>query len=322
MLFDGQENAGPEAKRNFVKDRLVAAGLDVDHLMARCSFEIHPLSGQIELAVSGGADSVAMLFLAYLKTQNIRVWHLDHRLRPSSEIEAHRVKCLADTLEVRCESFSFDFQQDDNLEERARDKRRELFIDGVSTGHTADDLVETFFINLIRGSGMRGLGSIGYGPQHPILGLRRRETEEVCNALGVEFVTDESNYDQRYVRNRVRHEVLPLLADIAKRDVVPIIARTSKILQVSTDFISNMSQPIDPTDVGDLREADEIVAIEALRSWLVDDKGHQLSYEHVHEVMKVVRGEKVAVDLPGAVRVRRSKGKLSKFRIDNSKFRS
>lgn len=320
MLFDGQENRGSESKRDFIRESLTLAGLDVESLSARCTFGIHPLTGRFELAVSGGADSVAMLVLAYLEAQNIRVWHLDHKLRSTSGIEASRVKFLAHSLGAQFESFTFEFQQKDNLEERARDKRRELFIDGVSTGHTADDLVETFVINLMRGSGMRGLGSITYGPQHPILGLRRRETEDVCNALGIDFVTDDSNFDPKYIRNRVRHEILPLLSDVAKRDIVPIIARTSKILQVSADFISNMSQAIDPTDVKVLRDADEIVAVEALRRWLTDEKGHQISYELVHEVMKVVRGEKVAVDLPGAIRVRRSKGKLSKSRIDKSNF--
>lgn len=305
----------PAHKADFMRERLGQAGLDPDRLLQRCAFAPHPQSSLIEIAVSGGADSVALLILGYLFSPNIRVWHLDHQLRPSSGSEALAVKHLADAFSARCEVFHRKVEPGPNLEERAREMRRSIFIAGVATGHTADDLSETMIINLIRGAGVHGLGSISVGPEHPILDLRRFETEAICTALSIEFFVDESNIDPKFVRNRVRHEVIPLLSDVSKRDVVPILARTAGILQQVSKYISAQADRLDPTDAKELAAAEEVIATEAIRRWLTDELGHSLSYEHAQEVLKVARGEKVATDLPGSIRVRRSKGKLSKFEI-------
>lgn len=304
-----------EGRAGYIRGKLLESGLNPQELLRRCFFAPHPETGNLELAVSGGADSVAMLVLGCLAGPAITVWHLDHGLRSTSSAEAERVLSLAKGFGASAKCYSIEVEPGPNLEERARDKRRELFIDGVSTGHTSDDLAETMIINLIRGSGLRGLGSISYGPLHPILNLRRSETESICRALGIDFSTDESNFDPRFVRNRVRGEVIPLLSDVAKRDVVPIFARSASIFQQAAEFVAAKAKELDPTDAKAIAKADEVVAIEALRTWLTDGKGHSISHQLVLQVLSVARGEKVAVDLPGAIRVRRSKGRLSKFEI-------
>lgn len=304
-----------EQKASFIRSKLIEAGIDTEDLLRRSNFEVHSGSGLLELAVSGGADSVAMLVLGYLYTPQIRVWHLDHQLRPSSGEEANFVRAIASALSVEVQVFQERIEPGTNLEERAREIRRSIFIDGVATGHTADDQSETMVINLIRGSGVHGLGSISVGPEHPILNLRRDETEAVCRALSLSFVVDESNVDPKFLRNRVRHEVIPLLCDVSKRDVVPILARTARILQKVSAFVTEQAEKIDPTQARELAAADEIIATEAIRRWLADEKGHSLSYELAQDVLRVARGEKVATDLPGAIRVRRSRGRLSKFKI-------
>jgi tRNA(Ile)-lysidine synthase len=98
---------------------------------------------------------------------------------------------------------------------------------GALTGHTADDQAETVLLRLLRGSGGDGLSGIEPGPRHPILALRRIDTEAVCAEVGIEPVRDASNVSPAMLRNRVRHELLPLANDIAGRDVVPLIARTA-----------------------------------------------------------------------------------------------
>ncbi len=305
----------PEHKADFIRERLDQAGLDPDGLLNRCAFAPHPQSGLIEIAVSGGADSIALLILGYLFSSKLRVWHLDHELRPTSGSEAAAVKHLADAFSVECEVFHRHIEPGPNLEERAREMRRSIFIAGVATGHTADDLSETMIINLIRGAGVHGLGSISVGWEHPILDLRRHETESICAALSIGFFLDESNIDPKFVRNRVRREVIPLLSDVSKRDVVPILARTARILQKVSKYITSQAEMLDPTDAKELAAAEEVIATEAIRRWLTDDRGHSLSYEHAQEVLKVARGEKVATDLPGSIRVRRSRGRLSKQEI-------
>lgn len=315
VSIDELSSTEPARKAEFIREALRRAGLGPDKLLERCEFALHPRTGLVEVAVSGGADSVALLVLGYLFNANVRIWHLDHQLRPSSGDEALAVESLANALSVEVCILRKQVEAGPNLEERARELRRSTFIAGVATGHTADDLCETMIINLIRGSGVHGLGSISVGPEHPILDLRRFETEAVCRALSIDFVTDESNFDPRYVRNRVRHEVMPLLSDVSKRDVVPILARTARILQQVSRYISEQADKIDPTDARQLSASEEILATEAIRQWLSDERGHSLSYELAQDVLRVARGEKVATDLPGAVRVRRSKGRLSKFNI-------
>ena len=309
----------PEEKAGFILDRLSRAGLDPAQLLGRCTFEPHPQTSLLEVSVSGGADSVALLILAFLSNPNVRVWHLNHQLRPSSGHEAVFVQNLARALSAEVEILHIEVEDGSNLEERARDQRRAAFIDGVATGHTADDLCETMIINLVRGSGPSGLGSMAPGPQHPILDLRRAETEAICRALSIEFVRDESNMDPRFLRNRVRNEVLPLLSDVSHRDVVPILSRTANILRQIANYISSQADELDPTEAKELAAADEIVATEAIRRWLTDERGHSISYELAQDVLRVARGEKGATDLPGAIRVRRSKGKLSKFAVGHAK---
>ena len=118
-----------------------------------------------------------------------------------------------------------------NLEARARAARTAALPDGVLTGHTADDQAETVILRLLRGSGSGGLSAMTPGPTHPILGLRRSETEQVCVEIGIEPVRDGSNEVLDMWRNRVRHELLPLASEIAHRDLTPILTRTADLLR-------------------------------------------------------------------------------------------
>ena len=101
---------------------------------------------------------------------------------------------------------------------------------GALLGHTADDRAETLLINLLRGAGAPGCSAMGPHPTRPILALRRARDPSACTHLGLIPVADPTNDDARFVRNRIRHEVLPLLDDVAGRDVVPLLIRTADVL--------------------------------------------------------------------------------------------
>ena len=118
-----------------------------------------------------------------------------------------------------------------NLEARARAARFAVLPDDVATGHTMDDQAETILVNLLRGAGADGLAGMEPGARHPILGLRRHETHALCAAAGLAPVCDESNDDPAFVRNRIRHELLPLCAQVAGRDPVPLLARQAGVLR-------------------------------------------------------------------------------------------
>ncbi|MFM8714161.1 MAG: ATP-binding protein, partial [Actinomycetota bacterium] len=98
------------------------------------------------------------------------------------------------------------------------------------TGHTADDQAETTLINLLRGAGTAGLAGMRRD-RHPLLGLRRSETQGLCAALGVVPLHDPMNDESRFQRVRVREELMPLLIDISKRDIVDVLVRQAELLR-------------------------------------------------------------------------------------------
>ena len=123
-------------------------------------------------------------------------------------------------------------------------------------------------INLLRGAGTSGLAAMQPGPTKPLLALRRAQTRALCASSGLHPIDDPSNADQRFVRNRVRHEVLPLLSDVAKRDVVPLLVRTSDVLRADDRLLDLLAAEIDPTDALALGAADPALARRALRAWI------------------------------------------------------
>jgi len=150
------------------------------------------------------------------------------------------------------------------------------------------------------------------GRRHPILALRRVDTVTVCAALGLDAVHDPSNVDPAFVRNRVRHELLPLMADIAGRDLVPVLVRQTDVLRAVGDHLRDEAAEVDPTDAFALRCAPAPVAIEALRRWLraASAEGHPPDAATVQRVMAVAGGEIRATDVGGGWRVARTEGRL------------
>ena len=182
-------------------------------------------------AVSGGADSLALLVLAAAAGCDVTAIHVDHGLRPGSAAEAEVVAAAAARFGTRFERRRAAVRPGPNLEARARAARFAVLPDGVATGHTMDDQAETILVNMLRGAGADGLAGMAPGWRHPILGLRRSEAHALCAAAGLAPVCDESNDDPAYVRNRIRHELLPLCAQVAGRDPVPLLARQAGVLR-------------------------------------------------------------------------------------------
>lgn len=273
-------------------------------------------AGRLALAVSGGADSSALAVLAAAAGFAATVYHVDHGLRPGSPAEADRVRALAEDLGFAFVGLAVEVPAGANLEARARQARYGVLPAGVLTGHTMDDLAETVLLNVLRGAALDGLapmtGPYAHGRvTRPLLALRRRDTEAVCAAWGVEPVQDPTNGDGRYTRNRVRTELLPLIADIAQRDPVPVLARQAGLLGADADYLDRLAAPLDPTDARALRSAPEPLARRALRAFVRSgDEGHPPSEAELERVMQVVRGERVACELGGGRRLRRSAGRL------------
>ena len=181
------------------------------------------------VAVSGGADSVAMLlFLKEMHANIVAVAHCNFQLRgEESERDEHFVESLCRRWGCDFRVARFDTKSEaaacgESIEMAARrlryewfdSLRKELNADAVAVAHHLDDDAETVLLNLIRGTGLRGL--CGIPPQRegivrPLLNASREDILKYLESRGQDYVTDSSNSDTRFTRNKIRHEVLPLL---------------------------------------------------------------------------------------------------------------
>jgi tRNA(Ile)-lysidine synthase len=261
--------------------------------------------------VSGGADSLALLVLAAASGCAVTAVHVDHGLRPGSAGEAERVAAAAHRFGAAFRSVRVDVGDGPNLEARARRARLEALGPGAATGHTMDDQAETVLANLLRGSGVHGLSGMRAGPAHPLLGLRRAETVALTRQLGLEPLVDPSNQDPRHLRNRIRHELLPLCSALAGRDVVPVLARQAGALAGDADLLDAVAGLVDPEDAAALAAAPEPVARRTVRAWLAGEGAYPPPLDAVDRVLAVARGERRAVEVAGGRRVARSRGRLS-----------
>lgn len=279
----------------------------VSDLLGRCSF---PAPGSmVACAVSGGADSMALMVLAHAHGLDVTAVHVDHGLRPTSAADADLVRRVADPLGIEVAIHRIALEHGPNLEARAREARYAAMPEGVLTGHTADDQAETMLINLLRGAGPRGLSAMRPDSGRPLLGLRRSETRLLCEQLAIETVNDETNQDPRFQRNRVRHELLPLLTSVSRRDPVPILVRTADVLRDEDDLLDELASALDPTDARVLCAAPQALARRAVRRWLADP--YPPDQATIERVLAVARGEALACDIGGNREIRRSKQQLS-----------
>jgi tRNA(Ile)-lysidine synthase len=238
-------------------------------------------------------------------------------MRENSHTEAELVAQLASQLGSQFESRTVTVEQGTNTEARAREARYSVLPSGVLTGHTADDQAETILINLLRGSGTRGLAGMQPTSQRPLLQLRRNETVALCKALGIAVFNDPSNDDERFQRNRIRHEVLPLLESLAKRDLVPVLTRQADLLRDDDDLLNELAGALDPTDAVALAHAPIALSRRAIRSWLTNPLVPDSAT--VERVLEVARGNTLACDIGLGRQVRRSQQRLRITEAETSK---
>ncbi len=272
----------------------------------------------VDVAVSGGPDSLGLLLLSLAAGLTPRVHHVDHHARATSGEDARALSRICDALGVSLVVHDVVVEPGANFEARARAARRGVLPSAALTGHTMDDLAETMVINLIRGAGNDGLAPMVGDPTKPLRDVRRRDLHDFVAASPFEAATDETNASPDFTRNRVRHEVMPLLCDVARRDVVPVLARQAALIGDERDWLDALSRLDAPAftdaDCRDLREWPRA----RLRRWLrdslrTDDGGdgtHPPSADEVERAVAVVVGDVVATQLSGGRRLARSGQRL------------
>ena len=288
------------------------------------------------VAVSGGADSVALLcaLAAAPPPGGLVVAHLNHRLRGAdADADAAFVGGLLPDLPHRIETVDVQAAAaGDNLEATARRVRYDFLAEvarstgagWVATGHTADDQAETVLHRLIRGTGLRGLRGIAASRElapgirlvRPLLTVSRQAVIEYLRAVGQPWREDETNQDPAFTRNRIRHELLPVLrtfnpaiADTLGRIATQADEVFAEIETAAAELLRSAEHPrVGPVCVLDrppLAAAVPSLVREVLNllwareGWPRGD----LTATHWDRAAAVVRGEVPAWDLPGGIRI-------------------
>lgn len=218
------------------------------------------------------------------------------------------VQAIAERLGASFRAERVDVPDGPNLEARARHARYAALPHDVLTGHTADDQAETVLVNLLRGASTSGLAAMRPGHRHPILALRRSETVALCTALQLPIVTDPSNLEPRHLRNRVRHELLPLMVNLSQRDITPVLARQAALARDDDDLLDTLAAALDPTDARALAAAPVALARRAVRQWLAEE--HPPNAATVERVLQVARGHALATEVAGGKRVWRRQQRM------------
>jgi tRNA(Ile)-lysidine synthase len=291
---------------------------------------------RVAVAVSGGADSVALLRLLLEARRELgivlSVAHFNHKIRgvDADEDEAF-VRELAAKYDLPFHSSSTDtpqFAREHHLglEAGARQLRQQFFreliyqnkANRVATAHTLDDQIETVLLRLMRGAGTKGLSGIypeikleGGSIVRPLLGVRRAELRSCLQALGQSWREDATNSDLSFTRNRVRQKLLPLIETEFGSAALERLSETATIARAEEEYWQTQLQPL----TGELTQEGEYgLSIDALlrqplaiRRRLVRAAAHALNltldFVHVEQVLALAQsGACKSIDLPHGLR--------------------
>ena len=223
---------------------------------------------RVLVGLSGGADSVVLAHTLFaLRTKlgiELVVAHLHHGLRAEADDDQAFCRELANALHLpfvtgRIDVASRAKAAKRSIEDEAR-RSRYAFLseqaavngcDRIACGHTMNDQAETLMMRLARGSGMRGLSSVypvvkkeNVNIIRPLIDVRRQEILAYLEECGHSYRDDASNLDRRFTRNRLRHDVLPYVADALNPRLVETLARSAEILRDEEDFMETQARKV------------------------------------------------------------------------------
>ena len=296
------------------------------------------------IGISGGRDSVALLH-ALLDDgfRRLIVCHVDHALRGrASTADARFVQKLADSLNLPFESERIDVQKlaavtGQSIETAARAARLAFFArvglrhrcPTVFLAHHAGDQAETLLLNLFRGAGLAGLTGMSADSTQlvvprqqleggvskpvrlrlvrPMLGISREQVDAFIAARRLPFREDASNASPSHTRNRIRHELLPLVGDIFDRKVVPMLCRTADILRADDQCLSAIVGEVkqESLSVPELRTQPAALQRRRILDWLRVHSVPNAGFEEVQAVLSLMKGLCAKINLPGNWHARR-----------------
>jgi tRNA(Ile)-lysidine synthase len=310
-------------------------------------FQMLKKDDSVLVGVSGGPDSIALIhaFVELSKTWPMRVGvaHLNHGLRGTeSDDDAEFVISLANSLHLPCHVENINLSRKysttrSSLEEAGREARYKFFnemavregFDKIAVGHNRDDNAELILINLIRGSGMSGLK--GIPPVRgkiirPLICASRELILSYLNHYQLNYRIDSSNSDERFIRNKIRHHLIPLLKLQYNPKISDALNRLGEILSTEEEWLSQvidqaMEQCVQSKSIHNI-----ILSIDKLqtfhiaaqkrviRSAVRHVKGdlRRISYSHVDAVTDLLKSnaQNLSLDLPENIRIFKQNGQL------------
>lgn len=270
-------------------------------------------------AVSGGADSVALLFAMYLLKEKLGIRlsaaHFNHCLRgEESDRDEEFVRDFCGRYDIPLIVGSGEVKAGKKgLEAAARDARYAFLrqLPGkIATAHTADDNAETVLLHLVRGTGLKGLGGItpvSGNVIRPMLGVTRQDVEDFCSEWSLSYVTDSSNQEDTFLRNRLRHHVMPLLKEENPK-LAESLSTMALRLRQDEEFIEESVSCSSPLMVEEVRKLHPAQRSRVLERFLKDCGVREPEAAHIAQTEALVFSEKpsAAARFPGGVTIARN----------------
>ena len=288
----------------------------------RTHHQIQP-GDHVICAVSGGADSVALLFGLYLLREKLQFTlsaaHFNHQLRAEeSDRDEAFVRALCDRYDIPLAVGTAPVTPGKKgLEAAARDARYSFFatLSGkIATAHTAGDNAETVLMHLVRGTGLSGLGGIAPVSGNlirPMLGITRQEVLDFLQEYCLQFVTDSSNNTDAFLRNRLRHHVMPLLEQENPRLAENLSAMALQLRQDEA-FLREAAAEQTTLEVDALHQMAPALRVRILEAFLKENGVREPEYRHIAMAESLIASQKPSAraEFPGGVIVERCYGSL------------
>lgn len=287
---------------------------------------------RVLVGLSGGADSVALLRCLCGLSESIGFTlacaHVNHTLRETADRDMLFCKVLCEELSIPFFCKTADIQAGAkaagmSTEAFARNVRYEYFaslgFDKIATAHNKNDVAETLLLNFMRGASLSGLSGIPYRRDNiirPLLDVKKSEILEFCKENGYEFVTDETNFEEVYTRNKIRLDLIPKIEEKFNPNFVNVAAKNAKLLREDAELLDNIAKKEYPGFV-DLNEL-SACAMPIMRRILqlhwksATDVSDNLPSAYIEDVLKLCKNAKTgkSVDLPDGFSARCEYGRL------------
>lgn len=299
-------------------------------------------SDKIVIGVSGGPDSVTLLYLlSQLKKElklQLHVAHLDHKLRKDSWKDSDFTKSLSLKLNIPFTTAKINIKalaQKGSVEEIARNTRLDFLLkvaknigaNKIALGHNFDDQAETVMMRILRGTGLYGLAGIlpkrklyGFTIVRPLIEITRKEIDGFLRRRKIKPCIDRSNSDYIYFRNRVRHRLIPLLESEYNKNIKTVLSNFAQSVGADYDYLQQAARLAlkihkNAINLSRFKKLHPAMQRIILRNLIANIKGNtrRITFQHILEIEDLIlnRPQNSIVDLPGGIYITKQKNRLS-----------